>query len=160
VSAAGGFDRLEWMAGRDQRAAAERARQLAAPTLGQAMAAARIAVLRTHCHIRPGRSLDFDVKAWTDTFVRVPLDDELQAAYRDRLFTAYPNVDWRRDHDYHTRQRVLRSSPDVLADGGIPEKDQSFGASGDPVFANRTGAWTDPPPFTPATLTTPIGAVR
>jgi hypothetical protein len=148
------FDRLAYLATRDERAAA----RPSGPTLAAALADRAVALvrIRSRCDARfkPYR----DLVAFTAEYRRVWFDAEdydADKAIRAGLIAWYmdlhPTVDWRQDHQLVLATGKVQSAPEAWEDGFLPEDDFSFGGS--PAMYVPCGTFAEQPadtfPFPP-----------
>lgn len=113
--------RLDYLAGRDQRAARK------GPTLADALDPAGLERLRIRCHwdrnLRPWH----DVVGFTASFVRLQFEAEVQADLFIWALTEFPGIDWTRDHEVVLATGVIHAAPDADQAGFIPDDEFTFG---------------------------------
>jgi hypothetical protein len=137
------MNRLDWLASRDERAAAASA----APrvTLADALADREIALIRIRCRADRSFRRYHDLTAFTASFRRLwfhPTDFNADHTARTELaamvFTAWPTVDWTRDHQIVVATGKIQSAPEAWDNGFVPEDALAFGGGAAVYLAART----------------------
>ena len=142
------FDRVEYLGGRDDRAAQGSSRR----TLGEAIAAGPTCLRITYLR-RIGSVHHHDVTAYGSNFRQLPRLDAIdRAALILYVLDRFPDIDWLKSHDFYPASDCVYASPDETERGWLPDEDSWFGGS-DPVrLVGRR--WFEPRPLTSSTTST------
>lgn len=124
------WNRLEYLAGRDQRAAL----RPVGPSLAEALADRGIALIRIRARVdRAGRRWH-DLSTFTAAYRRLyfhQTDYAADRAAREDLaamvIASWPAVDWTRDHQLVVATGEVQFAPESWEHGAIPEDDLGFG---------------------------------
>lgn len=130
------FNRLEYLATRDERASA----RPSGPTVEQVLNRRDVIVFRIRTGLDRRGVRWHELRAYTERFDVIEFDyadaradNEIRLALLALLFEQYAHVDWSRGHDVYVLTGEIRRSPLDNEAGWLPDEDLTFGGS-EPVY--------------------------